>query len=1235
MVGLVEILSGNGQSEVSSGSKGSSPSKSALEKACASKTELNRLKKEKEEAQATLESEKAKLEAEIASQESNLKSNPEYSKGVFRDKGDVQKKTESEIIKLKANLEKNNQKLKDHKTKSQEEIKAKEEAHEANVKAAFDAVKSEKNLQDTHPLAAHQAAYIGDEALFNKVNSTVALDHTIASKDTPLHAAVLGGNQAIILKLAENGADFGARNIDGQTPIHLAAQNPNHNVKTWGEWAKGKEASHRDIDNIIEVIPELSPALDIPDDKGKTALHYAAERGDLKTVEVLVKKGADPNVIDNEGKTPLAYVPEKSSEVKQALESAKTKYSERISEIANFDQTKTVRDHLEKELKGKKQVLVTTKDSITKTKEEIKETEATLALIKKKQGYIDSIGKLKEQSDKIKVNEDEVKVEDKNTLQDQLKNTEEPALVAAKKKVKEKENEIKTLPKEIEAAQKRIDQKNEYESQITELKTKIDTTERNNSIDKDKRDKAVSNLQVKLFELKQKRDVIQDTPATKAELEAKLNTLKQDNDQEGSLAQAQKQQREAQEAIDLTNKKLEAIKQKEKLEAEITKLEEKVENDKYKDVNVDDKTKLEGQLITLKGGEEVDGSLKKLEYNQRVLDGEINTQQKKLDEQNKEIDRIGKIVDASPDLEDKAKEKEFHAALVAGNRGRISEILSEAAKEEEGLKKYNVADNAGRPPLSYAMEKGLQDEMRMISEPLSEEYRTAQEAHSLQKGKVEVVQLELDDAKKNLETARGFSVQTRSLNPNATGSTEEDLQTYIDDITRIEAEKAKEVLKLQENQEKLDAATNTFNPKDKNGKTPLDYAIAAGNADGADLYGHTELHMKAGKAKGFDDREVNITDANKDAQNINGETPLHVAAKAGNKEMANELLAEDVNLSLQDRDGKTPLHVATEHGNIEIVEALVAKDPKLLQAQGKDGKTPVDIAIEQGKVEVLEKIKEVPESEITDQQLEYARTKRKELEEQKAKEEETKRKEQEQTNSGKSGLSEEEKSKMAGNAPAKDSQQQQQSGSTAQNPQDNQGNVWKEENFKNENGVKTCTIGDTSQGHFKQTRTADGKFEYEVQNTGNDEPDRIQVLKVPREGANPKSYDIVKFDRDGNVVDYQEGQGGKSKIGPETMKKINTHEESLSRAEVSSEKAKPAANKAPEKKNPQQYTPPTPEGVTDEDIKKKANLINDIKKRPSIRESLEEKQKASGNAYTSAINPEHQKKKQEEKAVSH
>ncbi|GLJ42408.1 hypothetical protein SUGI_0878760 [Cryptomeria japonica] len=65
-------------------------------------------------------------------------------------------------------------------------------------------------------------------------------------------------------------------------------------------------ASEGDTTGLLQVLEHGTP-VDMKDSQGRTALHWAADRGQLKTLEILVSKGADINAKDMEGQTPLHY----------------------------------------------------------------------------------------------------------------------------------------------------------------------------------------------------------------------------------------------------------------------------------------------------------------------------------------------------------------------------------------------------------------------------------------------------------------------------------------------------------------------------------------------------------------------------------------------------------------------------------------------------------------------------------------------------------------------------------------------------------------------------------------------------------------------------------------------------------------------------------------------------------------------------------------------------------------
>uniref|UniRef100_A0A0D6R2R2 ACB domain-containing protein n=1 Tax=Araucaria cunninghamii TaxID=56994 RepID=A0A0D6R2R2_ARACU len=65
-------------------------------------------------------------------------------------------------------------------------------------------------------------------------------------------------------------------------------------------------ASEGDVTGLLQLL-EQGITIDLRDSQGRTALHWAADRGQLKIAETLVSKGADINAKDMEGQTPLHY----------------------------------------------------------------------------------------------------------------------------------------------------------------------------------------------------------------------------------------------------------------------------------------------------------------------------------------------------------------------------------------------------------------------------------------------------------------------------------------------------------------------------------------------------------------------------------------------------------------------------------------------------------------------------------------------------------------------------------------------------------------------------------------------------------------------------------------------------------------------------------------------------------------------------------------------------------------
>jgi ankyrin repeat protein len=127
---------------------------------------------------------------------------------------------------------------------------------------------------------------------------------------TPLHYAALSGDAEMTLKILSMGCNYESQPVQ---PIHIAALNGHtacvehlcntENSKTVIE--------AKSMDPSLSAAPlarlVLKTGFQVEEDKafGKTALHFAASKDHVDTIEVLLAAAADPNSRDETGYTPL------------------------------------------------------------------------------------------------------------------------------------------------------------------------------------------------------------------------------------------------------------------------------------------------------------------------------------------------------------------------------------------------------------------------------------------------------------------------------------------------------------------------------------------------------------------------------------------------------------------------------------------------------------------------------------------------------------------------------------------------------------------------------------------------------------------------------------------------------------------------------------------------------------------------------------------------------------------
>jgi ankyrin repeat protein len=180
---------------------------------------------------------------------------------------------------------------------------------------------------------------------------------------TPLHWAALRGQSTVAALLVADGADLGARNKAGETPQDVARRQKNNDmlqVLTPPAPAGGSifdAAKAGDVARIQEILKANPSLVGLRDTAfGATPLHWAALRGQLDAVRLLLAQGADVGALNNDGETALDVARRaKRTDVEGVLRAASTdprvRFFEavRSGDVAATQQLLTERPDLVKE----------------------------------------------------------------------------------------------------------------------------------------------------------------------------------------------------------------------------------------------------------------------------------------------------------------------------------------------------------------------------------------------------------------------------------------------------------------------------------------------------------------------------------------------------------------------------------------------------------------------------------------------------------------------------------------------------------------------------------------------------------------------------------------------------------------------------------------------------------------------------------------------------------------------
>lgn len=148
----------------------------------------------------------------------------------------------------------------------------------------------------------------------------ILIDHSCKVSDTVLHCAVQANSVDCVKYLLVIGIDPNTLDINGNTPLHLAAEkgyteclklllaksNKTINLKSS---SKQSTALHMAAENgyteCVQILLHTGSSHSVVNDKNQTPLHLAAKAQCAESVEILLELGAEVNALDIDKRTAL------------------------------------------------------------------------------------------------------------------------------------------------------------------------------------------------------------------------------------------------------------------------------------------------------------------------------------------------------------------------------------------------------------------------------------------------------------------------------------------------------------------------------------------------------------------------------------------------------------------------------------------------------------------------------------------------------------------------------------------------------------------------------------------------------------------------------------------------------------------------------------------------------------------------------------------------------------------
>ncbi|CAB0033723.1 unnamed protein product [Trichogramma brassicae] len=114
--------------------------------------------------------------------------------------------------------------------------------------------------------------------------------------DTPLHLTLSDTPKEVAEMLLRGGADYNIANANGTTPLHIIC---------------GRYRNDDFIEEFFGIYEDeiRTARVDARDNSGNTPLHMIVNKRDFRrSLELLLRRGADPNAANEEGSTPLHFI---------------------------------------------------------------------------------------------------------------------------------------------------------------------------------------------------------------------------------------------------------------------------------------------------------------------------------------------------------------------------------------------------------------------------------------------------------------------------------------------------------------------------------------------------------------------------------------------------------------------------------------------------------------------------------------------------------------------------------------------------------------------------------------------------------------------------------------------------------------------------------------------------------------------------------------------------------------